>query len=131
MKRLFALCLALALMLSLSACGGKKTLDFKSVKVIDTGAIISLGDKKEDIDKILGNPEVNVPGNDISENEPLSEYISCMYNDPKINLIYKDNVLMSIFLHKDNSHYFEIKGSPLDMSKDNLEKTYDRLKSTT
>lgn len=130
MKRLFALCLALALMLSLSACGGKKTLDFKSVKVIETGDIISLGDKKEDIDKILGESTLadRKLGTEIMYTiDGYSKYdYKYNYNSPLIQLSYKDNILVAILVLNKTEQPFEFKDFSFDMKKEDVEKKYDK-----
>lgn len=135
MKRVISLLLALALMLSLSACGNKKTLDFKSVKVIETGDIISLGDKKENIDKILGESTLadRKLGQFVEYNIEGYDKYNYNYNNngPVIQLTYKDNVLVSMFIPNGTKQPFEFKDFSFDMKAEDIESEYDQPSDTS
>ena len=59
MKRIMALILAAVMIFSMTACGGEKTYtkDDLAIRDIDSGKLIRIGDSREDIEKIVGEPE--------------------------------------------------------------------------
>lgn len=58
MKRFLALILAAVMVFSMTACGGEKmyTKDDLAIRDIDSGKLIRIGDSREDIEKIVGEP---------------------------------------------------------------------------
>ena len=74
MKRIMAVILAAVMVFSMTACGEKTyTLDDLAVRDIESGKLIRIGDSREEVEKIVGEPkETKDNGNE----EILCEYPS-------------------------------------------------------
>ncbi len=78
MKKILFFAMAMILLTGvLAGCGGSQNeLDFKSVRDTETGEIISLGDTKESVEKVLGAGEYGE--NEILENRVYYKYLNSL-----------------------------------------------------
>ena len=110
----------ISIMLLLSACGGgespqvvdmERELDHRSIRDIRTGVVLSIGDTKADIDRILGTPTA-------------CDQIPYMYDYPNgLSVEFEEDIAV-FFISEIN--YFEIKGFHPSMEVSfNLDFIYD------
>lgn len=89
MKKFIAILSVFAIMLSVSACGGKAKYQFKNVGIYDTSTrqYVEIGDSKKEVEKILGSGEVDGSFYDYDDDITISydenenvNYISVYYD---------------------------------------------------
>ena len=101
MKRIVALILAAVMVFSITACGGEKTYtaDDLAIRDIESGKIIRIGDTREEVEKIIGEPTDEEEYDKDNENR----FVSCSYrdgNDLILSIRYdKDDKIRNISLY--------------------------------
>lgn len=112
MKRVLAVVLLLGICLfAFAGCGRKKELDHKSILNIETKEIISIGDDKKDIDKLLG---------DSTYDSESGMYVYC---DETIWIRYFEGEAIIIFTKGEDT--FEILGYKVGMSEAEVAKNLE------
>ncbi len=100
MKKVLIFVTAMVLLAGvLAGCGGSQNeLDFKSVRDTETGEIISLGDTKESVEKVLG---AGVYDGELDYYTYLDDMISAQYNNENRLIFFSSKSTSNRFIFKD------------------------------
>jgi hypothetical protein len=107
MKKIFCI---LFFLIIFSACGDDRELDFRSMRDTELGVVISLGDNRERLVRLMGEPVHEIPSLSIRGGTLLifaNEMDVTVYND-EVKLIFAENNL--------DSGRFEIYGYRVGMT---------------
>lgn len=112
MRKILAVTLLISIFLfAFVGCGEKKELDYKSILNTETKAIMSIGDDKKDIDKLLGDPTYE------------SELGMYSYCDETIWIAYLEGKVTRIITKGEDK--FEIIGYKVGMSEGEVAKNLE------